>query len=252
MKVGQSRFRVLISIIMIAVCGAFWAHAQQSTPVRSVGSWMSLFNGSTLDGWNGREGVWKVEDGAITGEILGGPGEVSTNIFWTGGQPADFELKAEIRMEGDLVNTGVVYRSDVQPPAAGANAGRGAINAPYLLRGPQLDLEATNRYSGQYYEIAMPRGLLVRRGEMLETDGTQSEVIAQVGDAKVLASFVKSDDWNQVRVIAHNDTMIHVINGHVMSVVVDRNASARKKGFVAFQLEGQGKVRIRNVLLRTD
>ena len=29
---------------------------------------ISLFDGKTLDGWEGAEGLWRVEDGAITGE----------------------------------------------------------------------------------------------------------------------------------------------------------------------------------------
>ena len=32
----------------------------------------SLFNGRTLEGWDGNPAAWRVEDGAITGEIKAG------------------------------------------------------------------------------------------------------------------------------------------------------------------------------------
>jgi hypothetical protein len=48
-----------------------------------AGGWISLFDGSSLNGWDGRSDVWKVEDGAITGEVAGGPSSVTdtTCIF---------------------------------------------------------------------------------------------------------------------------------------------------------------------------
>lgn len=244
--------------------------------------WVSLFNGTSLDGWDGRSDVWKVENGAITGQTLGGPTSVtdSTYIFWKGGEPADFEFKAEIRTEGEHVNSGIVYRGYVVPPPAGRGGGggrgasgasgrgsvtvapggpsggggrgRGPGNGPYLLAGPQLDIDGANRYSGQYYEIASPFGILVHRGQVVETGGSQPETVARFGDDKTLSAFVKAGDWNQYRVIAHGATLMNIVNDHLMSIVVDRDSKARTKGLLAFQIEGLGKVQIRNISLRMD
>jgi hypothetical protein len=256
-----------IAVIGTVVCtiiagyGALRIHAQTDTA-----GWVSLFNGTSLDGWDGRSDVWKVENGAITGQTLGGPTSVtdSTYIFWKGGEPADFELKAEIRTDGEHVNSGIVYRGYVVPPPAGrgggggrgasgaSGRGRGPGNSPYLLAGPQLDIDGANRYSGQYYEIASPFGLLVHRGQVVETGGSQAETVARFGDDKTLSAFVKAGDWNQYRVIAHGNTLINIVNDHLMSIVVDRDSKVRTKGLLAFQIEGLGKVQIRNISLRMD
>jgi hypothetical protein len=255
--------------VILAALSCIGAYAQVSPPGADVNSgWVSLFNGSTLEGWDGRSDIWKVEDGAITGQTLAGPSSVTdtTYIFWKGGEPADFELKAEIRTEGSFVNSGIVYRGFIQPTPPGRGGpggvggrggpgpGRGRINnAPYLLAGPQLDFDGKNRYSGQYFEIASQRGLLARRGQIVETGANvPPEVIGSVGDENTLGGFMKAGDWNQVRVIAYGNTLIHVVNGHVMSVLIDKDTLARLKGLLAFQIEGAGKVQFRNIWLKTN
>ncbi|HYW42609.1 MAG TPA: DUF1080 domain-containing protein [Bryobacteraceae bacterium] len=276
-----------------AALTGFRIRAQQAGPGPAANAgWVSLFDGSTLDGWDGRSDVWKVEDGAITGEVAGGPSSVTdtTYIFWKGGEPSDFELKAEIKTEGAFVNSGIVYRGYVQPAlppgpgragapplgaadggnpgsagaAAGANGGQGAggrgrggggrgpNNAPYKLAGPQLDFDGANRYAGQYYEIASDRGLLVHRGQIVEA-GDHPEVIGSLGDDGAIRGYIKTGDWNQIRIVARGNMLIHVINGHVTSMLIDKDpARFRPKGLLAFQLEGAGKVRIRNIWLKAE
>ena len=45
----------------------------------------ALFNGQSLEGWQGTPGIWRVEDGAITGEIKDGA-SLNRNewIYWQG------------------------------------------------------------------------------------------------------------------------------------------------------------------------
>src|ERR1035438_6620499 len=55
-----------------------------------------LFNGRNLDGWEGDPKYWRWENGALVGEIT--PETViksNTFIVWRGGEPKDFELKAD-------------------------------------------------------------------------------------------------------------------------------------------------------------
>src|SRR5215831_12634031 len=59
--------------------------------------WTRIFDGKTLEGWDGNPAVWKVEDGAITAESTAERRVGSTFIIWRGGEPADFELTLEIR-----------------------------------------------------------------------------------------------------------------------------------------------------------
>jgi hypothetical protein len=249
-----------VAAIAIAGSSGLGLYAQQTAPSQNTvanAGWVSLFNGASLDGWDGRRDVWKVEDGTIAGEVAAGPSSVSdtTYIFWKGGEPSDFDFKAEIKTDGPFVNSGVVYRGFVQPPPPGrGGGGRGSSNAPYKLGGPQLDFDAADRYSGQYFEIGTDRGLLARRGQIVETNGSgQPQVIGALGDDKMMGSYVKRGDWNQLRIIAHGNTVIHMINGHVVAVLVDNDpAKFRAHGLLAFQLEGAGKVQFRNIWLKTD
>ena len=57
-----------------------------------------IFNGKDLTGWEGEPGYWSVQDGAITGETTAQkPLDHPTYLFWRGGKPADFELRATYR-----------------------------------------------------------------------------------------------------------------------------------------------------------
>lgn len=91
-----------------------------------------MFDGSTLNGWDGNPDVWKVADGAIVGERPMPPEGVPASRFaqtflvWQGGEPADFELKLEIKLEGAGADSGIQYRSHIAP----LNAGRAGAPPP--------------------------------------------------------------------------------------------------------------------------
>ena len=75
----------------------------------------SIFDGSTLRGWEGDPKYWRVSDGAMVGEIT--PETIiksNTFIIWRGGSPEDFELKVEYRITAGG-NSGINYRSVVVP-----------------------------------------------------------------------------------------------------------------------------------------
>src|ERR1700754_4972442 len=60
---------------------------------------VSMFDGKTLNGWEGDPKYWRAEDGVMVGEIT--PETViksNTFIIWKGGAPRDFELKVDYQM----------------------------------------------------------------------------------------------------------------------------------------------------------
>ena len=69
---------------------------------------VSLFDGQTLTGWSGKAEHWRVEDGAITGEIPEGqPLKGNEWIFWDG-EVHDFDLTVEFRITGaPSANSGI-------------------------------------------------------------------------------------------------------------------------------------------------
>jgi hypothetical protein len=70
----------------------------------------SIFDGTSLRGWDGDPAFWKAERGVIVGQSTEqNPVKQNTFLIWRGGEPADFELKVEFRMNS--TNSGVQFRS---------------------------------------------------------------------------------------------------------------------------------------------
>jgi hypothetical protein len=95
----------------------------------------SLFDGKTLNGWDGAPGMWDVKDGAIHIDTACGHPTGTTYIIWQGGDAADFILKYD--MKGTVnVNGGMQFRSFLTEdpnvpkyPSRGGGAGRGFSGA---------------------------------------------------------------------------------------------------------------------------
>jgi len=214
--------------------------------------WVQIFDGKTLKGWDGSPEVWHVEDGAIVGESSPEHPSGTTNIIWRGGEPANFELKVEMKLEGPDANGGIQYRSINVPPAP-----QQALTQKYAkwnMKGYQADFDYANRYTGQLYEQGTRRGIVAWRGQMVETgQGKEPRLLATLGTSDELKAFIKPGDWNQYEVIADGNSLIHIVNGHVMAILVDNDPTfSQSKGLIGFEIEGGGVVKIsqRNVWLK--
>jgi len=221
-----------------------------------------MFDGATLNGWDGNPDVWKVVDGAIVGERPAPASGMTASPFrqtflvWQGGQPADFELKLEIKVEGPNADSGIQYRSFIAPLNAG-RAGAPPLDpreAKWNLAGYQLDFNLNSTYVGQIAEGG-GRGIIAYRGQVVRTEeGKNPRLVAELGDRLELGGYFKHNDWNQVDLIAHGDTSIGIINGHTMVVLIDDDATkARAKGLIGLQYSGPVGTRIsfRNIRIRT-
>jgi hypothetical protein len=218
--------------------------------------WRSMFDGATLKNWDGSVDVWRVENGAIVGESSPEKPSGTTYIIWTGGEPRNFELKAEIKLDGEGANSGIQYRS-ARVEAAQVKGGPTPDPkfAKWNVKGYQADFDYANRYSGQLYEQGTPRGIIAWRGQIVRTEqGKHPRLLSTVGDSDALKAFIKVGDWNQMHVIARGSEMIHMINGHVMSIFIDDDPTmAVDHGVIALQIEGRGNVKVsfRNLWLKS-
>ena len=200
----------------------------------------SIFDG-TLKTWDGDPAFWRAENGSIVGETTKEkPLPRNTFLIWRGGQPADFELKLEYRINS--TNSGVQYRS-----VELAEAGK------WVMKGYQADIDFENRWTGQLYE-ERGRGFLALRGQATRVEtGKKARVVANLQGADELKNAIKVNDWNQIHIIARGNTLIHSLNGHLMSVVVDEDINGRAaSGLIGFQIHvgPPMKVEFRNILLK--
>lgn len=76
--------------------------------------------------------------------------------------------------------------------------------------------------------------------------------MGNIGDIMDLAKYVKKDDWNQYTVIARGGVFIHIINGQVMSVMVDDDpkSSNNKSGYIGIEIESITKIAVKNIWLK--
>jgi hypothetical protein len=212
--------------------------------------WTQIFDGKTLQGWDGPSDVFHVEDGSLVAVSTPEHPSGTTNIIWRGGQPANFELKLEMKLEGEGANGGVQYRSANVPPGPGQK-----VNYPkWNMKGYQADFDYGNKYTGQLYEQSSPRGIVAWRGQMVQTDpGEHPRLLGMLGTSDELKSYIKVGDWNQFEIIADGHTLIHILNGHVMAILVDYDpAYFQAKGLIGLEIEGPGNVKIshRNIWLK--
>jgi len=217
--------------------------------------WQSMFDGATLKGWDGSPDVWRVENGAIIGESSPEKPAGTTYVIWQGGEPKNFELKAEIKLEGNNANSGIQYRSARVVP--GQIQGGPTPNpkfAKWNLKGYQADFDFANRYSGQLYEQGTPRGIIAWRGQVVRAEqGKKPRLLSTLGDSDALKEYIKVGDWNQMHVIAHGNMMLHMLNGHAMAIFIDDDPTmAAAQGVIGLQIEGGGNVKIsfRNLWLK--
>jgi hypothetical protein len=187
----------------------------------------NLFNGKDLTGWKGLE-FWSVEDGCITGRTTKEkPTKGNTFLVWQGGEVGDFEFTFKYKIVGG--NSGIQYRSKVIDEKA------------FVVGGYQADFEAGKTYSGILYE-ERGRGILAQRGQKtVIKDGEKPgkakvEVTGEVGKSAEIQAKIKSEDWNEYRIVAQGGHLQHFINGAQTIDVTDETAIGAKKGVLALQL----------------
>jgi hypothetical protein len=219
----------------------------------------SIFDGKSLKGWSGDTKYWRVENGNIVGEIT--PETLlKTNSFltWQGGEPADFELKAEFNIT-EKGNSGINYRSVVFP------------DAPNALKGYQADIDGANRYTGQNYE-ERGRTTLAYRGQITEINAqngsmtpeqvrakvsknawTELKVTGSLGENEALKTKIKAEDWNEIHLVVKGNRLQHYVNGVLMSDVTDNDVvNGKSKGHLGVQVHvgPPMKVQYRNIRIK--
>lgn len=203
---------------------------------------VSIFDGQSLEGWDGNPDFWRVEDGTITGQTTAEkPTKGNTFIIWRKGETADFELKLEYKIVGG--NSGIQYRSFEVP------------DNKWVIGGYQGDFEAGDTYSGILYGERF-RGILCNRGQktvLTKKDGKFAvEVVGSVGDSKEIQTKIKKEDWNTYHIVARGFHFQHFINDVATADCSDEDDARRPSGLLALQLHAGPpmKVQFRNIRIK--
>ncbi len=208
--------RVLFFLVFLAgvMLGATDIVYAQDRP-KSEPGFAALFDGKSLDGWEGNTELWSARDGMIVGDS---PGIKQNEFLATKKEYGDFELRLEFKLHNGTGNTGIQFRSKRLPDSS-------------AVEGYQADIG--QRFWGCLYDEHRRRKVLVQAPEELN---------------KVL----KKDDWNTYLIRAQGDHILMVVNGIRTVDYHEPDDSIARKGIIALQVHSGPAMRIdfRNIRLR--
>lgn len=243
MQQNQISSIVLIFALILSACSKAEPKAEASVETKTIAAkFDSIFDGESLQGWDGNPKFWSVENGEIVGKTIPeNRTPKNTFLIWEGGELEDFELKVEFKLVNH--NSGIQYRSFRIEDK----------ERPWAVGGYQADISEDNQWTGATYgegykEIMALCGEKVLVGAKHEN----RQVVGLVGDRTEILSHIKTGDWNEYHIIARGNQCIQKINGVMTAEFSEGGEDRLEKGLIAFQLhEGPPmEVRFRNVRLR--
>ncbi len=186
---------------------------------------IDLFDGKTLDGWQGYTDLWSVKDGEIVGRN-DKPLAFSTYLL-TNDKYSDFRLTFSSKLVQSEMHSGIAFWGEVRPSVS---------------KQPEKDRTA-HTYAGHL--VMFPSGyglydLFGRNG--LPVDG---------GPAKKVG---KQHDWNDIEILAQGNRIRVAINGVQVVDWRDPQPGRIKEGPIGLQLHSNNvpqEVRFKGLKLET-
>lgn len=228
MKIVLSRSFILACILLLCMP----LKAQEE-------SWISLFDGESLNGWAIHSGSakYRVEEGCIVGQAV--PNS-SNSFLCTEKEYRDFILEFEVLLEDAELNSGVQFRSQIAPQ-----------ELTFVFRNAE----------GQYQPHTIPADRVYGYQVEIATEGAGG-VYDEARRAMMPwwpekgskeAKVFKDGKWNSYRVECRGDSIRTLVNGIVVS---DFRDALSLKGIIGLQVHGVGEdptpyqVRWKNIRLQ--
>lgn len=180
-----------------------------STPAHSQNAddgFVPLFDGKSLDGWEGNLDYFRVEKGAIVAGSL--EKKIPHNEFLaTQRTYSDFELRLDVKLVGEGENAGVQFRSK-------------RIQDSSEVEGYQADagMAWDRPVWGAIYDES-------RRRKML-AEGPKEKVV----------QWVKQGDWNELRIVACGPCIRVFLNGNPTVNYTEPDKEIAADGIIALQI----------------
>lgn len=162
-----------------------------------------LFDGKTLQGWEGNEKMFRVEDGAIVAGTL--KEKIPRNEFLcTEKKYGDFELRMQVKLVGEGANAGIQFRT------------KRISNPPNEVSGYQADMG--DGWWGALYDES-------RRNKVLT--GPKKEDMDKI---------VKKEDWNEYVIRAEGPHIQLWVNGTKTVDYKEEDDKIDRTGVIAVQI----------------
>ena len=191
--------RILIVGVILAVTVLAGVPRGQTPGSRAP---VPLFDGRTLDGWEGDRQMFRVEAGAIVGGSL--KARIARNEFLcTTRSYGDFELRLKVKLLGEGANAGIQFRT-------------ARIPGDHEVIGYQADMGPG--YWGALY------------------DESRRKKILAAPDAATLKGLVKAADWNDYVIRAEGKRVQLVLNGVRTVDYTEDDSSVDSRGLICVQI----------------
>ena len=201
---------LIIGILALEIAPSWQVRAGEAIP---------LFDGKTLDGWEGNTNYWRVEDGAIVAGWIERK-QPHNDFLATRKQFGNFELRLQYKVEGTngFVNGGVQFWSQRVPN-------------DFEVSGYQADLGA-NTDGNLYDESRRNRNLAEAKKE------TREEAL-------------RPGNWNDYRIRAEGAHIQIWLNGVQTVDYTEPDATIPQRGIIALQIHGGAytKEQYRNLVI---
>jgi hypothetical protein len=165
-----------------------------------------LFDGRTLDGWEGNQAWFRVQDGCVVAGSL--KKKIPHNEFLcTRDSFGDFELRLEAKLVGEGQNAGVQFRSRRVPDSS-------------EVSGYQADIGVAwdRPVWGAIYDES-------RRRKMLAEP-----------DPQLARKLVKTDQWNQLRIVCRGPRLQIFLNGKPTVDYTEADKDIATTGIIGLQI----------------
>ncbi len=217
----------IIWALILLSCAPVWAQSYPNPHAPTEpGDMKPLFDGLSLDGWDGDSRLWSVRNGVIRGETTPEKATEQNTFLISKEEVGDFELRLSFRIEKG--NSGIQYRSR-RLPDIGTNR--------WSVGGYQAEVENTNGIAGFLYH-ERGREYLCRVGDIVTVreDG-KTFVVGALGDRNIIGATYKKGDWNEYIIIARGNHLQHYLNNIQTVDLVDNDPKGRMlHGLIALQI----------------
>ena len=187
--------------LFVVLAGALLCQVAQAEETKKS---VPLFDGKTLEGWEGNKDMFRVQDGAIVGGSLKEP--IPHNEFLcTTEEFDDFELRLKFKLVGKGVNAGVQIRSK-------------RIPNHHEVSGYQADLG--DGFWGALYDESRRNKVLI---------GPKPQTVEKI---------LKREDWNDYRIRAEGPRIQLWINGEPTVDYTEQDDKIARSGIIGLQIHG--------------
>lgn len=220
---------VLIMVGCFAGCFAPWLAGSNGGSRLVAAEPESMFDGKTLDQWEGDPQWWKVEDGAIVGSTFEAMVPTNVCLVWKGDPVKDFRLTLQAKVDQPHNCAAVIYRGWVLD------------DQEWRCAGYRFPIEVASGYIGMLWGEQLNRGRIATRGQkvIVNPDTGWPVVVDKVSEITP----IHIGKWHTYEIEARGNHLIHKIDGVVAIDAEDNHPKALSEGRIALQLHVRGPMR---------